>query len=225
MEKRFKCRIEDVHDIHDGFDLELQPGYTALVGPNGAGKTTLLGQIEEIAKERGYAVVKYANYVDGGSAAMQMALESGQMRKLASLACGSEGQQILINMTGVLDRIEKAIDEAIASRTGLVVLLDSLDSGLSIDGQRTLICAFAYFCRTKIRFDYTGNEIYIVAAVNDYELAVKDCVDVQTGEHMTFKDYPDYADFICGYDDAAAARRRKNKAKTARKVKKGAERR
>ena len=47
-----KIRIADWHNLHDGFELEIQPGFTALVGPNGAGKTTMLRQIKAFAQEK-----------------------------------------------------------------------------------------------------------------------------------------------------------------------------
>ena len=33
---RFK--VKDWYNLHNGFYVNLRPGYTALVGPNGAGK-------------------------------------------------------------------------------------------------------------------------------------------------------------------------------------------
>lgn len=53
MTKGFRCKINDWYGIHQGFNLLLRPGYTALVGPNGAGKSTLLRQIKELAEKRG----------------------------------------------------------------------------------------------------------------------------------------------------------------------------
>lgn len=43
--------------------------------------------------------------------------------------------------------------------------------------------------------------MYIIAAVNSYELATWYCIDVQTGKSITFKDYNDYANFICEYEN------------------------
>ena len=53
MTKGFRCKINDWYGIHQGFNLLLRPGYTALVGPNGAGKSTLLRQIKELAEDLG----------------------------------------------------------------------------------------------------------------------------------------------------------------------------
>lgn len=64
--------IDDWFDIHEGFDLELTPGYTPLVGPNGAGKTTLLRQLDnKFERHTDFKVFKYNNYSEGGKQAMQ----------------------------------------------------------------------------------------------------------------------------------------------------------
>ena len=42
-----------------------------------------------------------------------------------------------------------------------------------------------------------GNEIYIVISANSYEMANREqCLDVYSGEYVTFKDYEEYKKFI-----------------------------
>ena len=60
---RFK--INDEYNLHNGFFLNLKPGYTALVGPNGAGKTTLLRQINDYAISKNIPMIDYSNLTDG----------------------------------------------------------------------------------------------------------------------------------------------------------------
>ena len=179
----FRCKIPDWYGIHSGFNLLLRPGYTALVGPNGAGKTTLLLQLEEIAKERGYEVFHYSNLRDGGENARQQYLREGRLDYLAT-------------------RIGGLVRKSVESNTPLFILLDGLDSGASIDRNRELMGLFRLMERDAgVMPGGTEHELYIVAAVNSYELARYSCVDVRTGESLSFGNYADYAKYICNYFD------------------------
>lgn len=202
MAKSFRCKIEDVYGLHDGFQLFLRPGFTALVGPNGAGKTTLLRQIEEKALERGCKVVKYSNFTDGGKAAMDNLLAAGHLNKLVLRVQSSEGQRIVQNFSDALVGIGKAVTEAIESGKTLFVLLDSLDSGTSIDRQVEMVQFFDLMERDiGVEPGGAAHDIYIVCAVNSYELAGRICVDARTGKNVSFGTYNDYRQYILQYFD------------------------
>ncbi len=94
MTKGFRCKINDWYGIHQGFNLLLRPGYTALVGPNGAGKSTLLRQIKELAEKRGYDVFWYSNQEDGDTIAMERNVLRGNMSFVAASLCSSEGERV-----------------------------------------------------------------------------------------------------------------------------------
>ena len=66
-----RIKIKDWHGLHNGFYLNLRPGYTALVGPNGAGKSTLLRQLKEYANSKKITVIYYSNLEDGRHIARQ----------------------------------------------------------------------------------------------------------------------------------------------------------
>lgn len=198
--KGFRCKIHDWYGLHSDYFLLLRPGYTALVGPNGAGKTTLLLQLDEIARQRGYLVFNYSNLTDGGNTAMGESLIFGNMSRLAEAATSSEGQQIAMNFGNVLDKIGAMVKKAIEEDKPLFILLDSLDSGTSINLQREMMSLFSLIERDAgVHSGGAEHEIYIVAAVNSYELAKRICVDVRTGKSMVFGGYEEYANFICGY--------------------------
>lgn len=202
-EARFRCKIEDWRGIHDGYWLTLRPGYTALVGPNGAGKTTLLRQLKEIAEKRGYLVVHYSNLTDGGHAARQGYLENGSISLLATAALSSEGENITINFGPTVRRIGQYITRSVREEKDLMILLDSLDSGASIDRMRELMNLFDMILRDHGVADHSRPDLglYIVNAVNAYELARgRLCVDPRTGKSVVFGSYEDYAGFICSYD-------------------------
>ena len=198
----FRCKIPDWYGIHSGYNLLLRLGYTALVGPNGAGKTTLLQQLEEIAKERGYEVIRYSNEKDGGDRAKQQYLASGSMEYLAAAACSSEGEQVAMNFGRVAGKIGQLVRKSVENNIPLFILLDGLDSGASIDRTRELMSLFQLVERDAgVMPGGAVHDLYIVAAANSYELAKQRCVDVRTGKVMTFGSYEEYAKFICGYFD------------------------
>lgn len=202
-EASFRCKIEDWRGIHNGYWLTLRPGYTALVGPNGAGKTTLLRQLREIAAKRDYLVFSYSNLTDGGHTARQIYLETGNLPMLATAALSSEGENITINFGPAVQKIGQYVTRSVNENRHLMILLDSLDSGASIDRMRELMGLFDRILQDCGVADHSAPSrgIYIVNAVNAYEMARdRICVDPRTGKCRVFTDYKSYADFICGYD-------------------------
>lgn len=189
--------INDWHDIHAGFDLVLHSGYTPLVGPNGAGKTTLLSQLREYAHDHDIMVFEYSNLQDGGDSARQKYILGNDLAMLAAAAFSSEGEQIALNFSQAVSQIGGAVKKAKAEQRTLFILLDSLDSGASIDRLRELRSFFGLVHR-----DIGDSPIYLVVAVNAYEL-VKDarCIDVRSGCERSFGSYGAYAEFICRYFD------------------------
>lgn len=79
-------------------------------------------------------------------------------------------------------------------------VLDAIDSGASIDRARDIRNLFDLIYKNDIS---KGVEVYIVMAVNHYELAKSpsDCVNVRNGKHMVFGSYERYAEFICSFLD------------------------
>lgn len=189
-----KLKINDVFGIHSGYMLDLKPGYTPLVGPNGAGKTTLLHQLRDYAKERGYLVFEYSNLADGGNVARQAYMFKGEAVLLAASTFSSEGEQIALNFGQAIRKLGAAVRDAKEQGKALFILLDALDSGASIDRTRELREFFDMVCRDA------GETAYIVCACNSYELARGvSGINVRTGKRVKFKDYEDYADFICSF--------------------------
>lgn len=209
----FRCKIEDWHEIHSGFTLTLRPGYTALVGPNGAGKTTLLRQLEEKAKSRGFLTFRYSNLESGAKESRQGWLMSGQVSLVATSALSSEGENITIAFQPAVKQIGAMVAKAKEEDKPLMILLDALDSGSSIDRLRDIRRLFDMILKDLGVLDKSrpDREAYIVAAVNSYELASgAACVDPRTGKTMTFGDYAAYADYICSYDLTPKKGKKKN---------------
>ena len=172
---------------------EISPGFTVLVGCNGSGKTTVLNYIKDKYKhDDNYKIFSWSNTKDKSTSKNAM-LESQHYDILVSLAFSSEGEEIdtnigiLANQIGNFERKNKDMN--------LIVLLDGIDSGLSID----LIDEMKDFFKTIVIPDILkeGRECYVIVAANAYELACDEhCIDARTGKEMTFDSYDNYKEYI-----------------------------
>lgn len=158
-----------------------------LVGANGTGKTTTLRQLKEKEKE----AITFENETDGGDAEAHRRLNKGTTAEVASFMTASEGQRVLQSFGAIAKDIGKKVSEG----KDFYVLLDGVDSGMSVDNIRYLKSFFH-----KVISDCCSRNIsvYFVVSSNSYELAKGEhCIDVKTGKTVTFKDYEDWAEFIC----------------------------
>lgn len=195
-----KIKIEDWYNLHKGFQLTLEPGYTALVGPNGAGKTTILSQLCEFAEKEGIRFWEYSNLRDGGHVAANQYMFSGNIEGFAASTTYSEGEYLAYNFANQVKAMAQAVKQAGSAKQPILVLLDAIDSGASIDRARELMGFLNNVCETEFK---NGVELYIVMAVNHYELAKApaNCINVRTGASIRFDSYDDYADFICTFEE------------------------
>ena len=193
-------KIEDYFGLHRGFELRLNKGFTALVGPNGAGKTVLLSQIKAFADKNKIKVWEYSNIKDGGHFAMQRYMYHGDGSYLATALTSSEGEQVALNFSKEVYNLGGVVADARKADIPVVVLIDGVDSGASIDRVKELRDLFKMIQDTEIM---NGAKLYLIMAVNQYELVKDgiDCVNVRTGEHLGFKAYDEYSEFICSYND------------------------
>ena len=206
MSQKFKI-IRDYYDrdekIYDKTSVEFKPGLTVLVGCNGSGKTTLLRQIKEVCKKNKLPAMEFDNYHDGGSSATSYAGFVGDYSKVAKDLCSSEGEKISGNMAMVAGRIGRFVrDNSDAEK--LFILLDAVDSGLSVDNvielKRDLFSFVIADCTDK------GIEIYLIVSANEYELARgEQCFDVSSCKYVKINSYDEYRDVII------ETRKKKNK--------------
>lgn len=215
MARKFKL-WDDPYDTEYGLwkkkTLTIQPGVTVLAGCNGIGKTTLLHNLESDLKKKNIPVITFDNLHDGGQVSIGEALFNDNIELAATSMCSSEGENIVINMLEFSENLGNFI------RTGKVkpkrnpfaeifkdkktepeevpnerwVLLDAVDSGLSIDNIVELKKLFDLVLETK-----GDTEVYILVSANEYEMANgEQCLDVYHGKYVTFKDYEDYRKLI-----------------------------
>jgi hypothetical protein len=174
----------------------IKPGLTVLVGCNGIGKTTFLQQLEYDLKEKKEKYISYNNLLDGGSHARQAALDRNDIGFLATAATSSEGENINLNICSFASKLGHLIRKKLDQDDKKVfILLDAIDSGLSIDYiidiKEHLFDFVVKDCKKK------GIDIYFVVSANSYEMAREsDCFDVYEGKYKKFKDYEEYREFI-----------------------------
>lgn len=193
--------------------IELKSGLTVLVGCNGAGKSTLLLNIKEEMNNRKIPCHLHDNLSDGGTGSLGDAIYSGEMEFGIALMESSEGECIKMHIgklakgyrefleTGFMNtkknRFAKLFNKDEEKKevpNTRVLLFDAIDSGLSVDS----VVEIKLMCKKllEVAKDY-GVELYIVIAANEYELARKSqCLDVNEGKYITFKDYEEYRKFI-----------------------------
>lgn len=198
--------------------MTINEGVTVFVGCNGSGKTTLLRHIEENLKREKIPVIKFDNLVDGGSKAVSAAAFYEDYSFVANSFCSSEGENILMNVGRLATKLRAFIQtgESISDRDRFArgfakaiwgdeaegqtevpnerwILLDAVDSGLSIDN----VVDLKEGLFEAIMEDKGNSSVYIIVTANGYEMARNEnCFDVYNGKYVKFKDYEDYRQFV-----------------------------
>lgn len=189
-------------------EREISPGLTILAGCNGSGKTTTLLSIKDAyGKDPNYKVFHWDGLSDKG-VAKKRALDMQRIDVLSSLAFSSEGEEINTNIgllaSSIGNFIRKSTDKDV------IILLDGLDSGLSIDNITEVKDFFKELLIPDI--EKSGHHCYIIASANEYELARGErCIDARSGKEIAFSDYEYYRKYIL------ESRKKKDKRKQTRR--------
>lgn len=172
-------------------EFTINPNVTVLVGCNGSGKSTMLQEIKRQLKKEKIPCIYFDNLSSGGANARSKAGFYGNMNFLATAICSSEGENIMMN-TGTLATKIGTIARKYRDDKELWVLLDAIDSGLSVDNILDIKDLFDLVIE-----DNKNRDVYIIISANEYELARNEqCFDVYNCKYITFKDYEDYRNFI-----------------------------
>ena len=160
----------------------------------------------------------FDNLKDGGSNSVSEAGFLGNFGFMATAICSSEGENIVMNMGKLASRLGSFVKEGVDPKEkGYMklaktiieingkeieeieipkerwILLDAVDSGLSVDN---IVDIKEQLFKTILKYNY-GNEIYIVISANEYEMARgEQCFDVYNGKYVTFKNYEEYRELI-----------------------------
>lgn len=214
--------IKDYYDegfnLYKNETITINPGVTVLVGCNGIGKTTLLYQIKDRLKKGNIPYIIFDNLHEGGSKSISEASFYEDFTFMATAMQSSEGENIIMNMKNLATRLGKFVKDgedpkekkfnklarSITQINGEVIeepeipnerwiLLDAVDSGLSVDN---IVDVKEQLFKTILEYNY-GNEIYIVVSANEYEMARgEQCFDVYNGNYVEVKDYEEYRNLI-----------------------------
>ncbi len=196
--------------------IDIDSGLTILVGCNGAGKTTMLRNIKEKLKEDNIPMIYFDNLHNGSSKSIGKMFHNNNLAMASAMWTASEGENIILNVGMIASELRDFIQTGETSESKKEkewiklfkeddpkeipvpnerwILLDAIDSGLSIDN----------IIETKALFELIINDakqqnidMYIIVVANEYELANGEkCFDVNTGKYITFSDYNDYRKFI-----------------------------
>lgn len=220
MSRKFsieKNYYDEGYELYKKETITINPGVTVLVGCNGTGKTTLMHQIKNQLKKECVPYISFDNLHDGGSKAISSAAFFEDFGFVATAACSSEGENIIMNIANLArrlgnfirngedngreKRLEKAFEKIFSgdedkkqeSINERWILLDAIDSGLSVDN----IVEVKEDLFKTILEDYKDGDVYIIVSANEYEMTRgEQCFDVHNGEYITFADYEEYRDFI-----------------------------
>ena len=163
-------------------EITIDPGITILVGCNGAGKSSLLTVIKQHCDNNSIPVLSFDSIRDADKIANRTTL--GLVRSLSS----SEGEKL----RHILGSHASSIGYFIKTNNGEKVLLfDAVDSGASIDN---IIDLKDDLFNTALKMT---KDLYIVCAANSYEMVkFEKCLDVNSGNYLSFSDYEDFRSFI-----------------------------
>ena len=188
IERDYYC-MKDIIFKKNKFTIE--PNLTVLVGCNGSGKTTMLNSIKYQLEKNNIKYTYFDNLHDGGSSAISAAGYHGDSNFMIEALVSSEGENIIMNLGKCVQKIGYNIRKN-PDINEYWILLDAVDSGLSIDGVINLKDGLYFIIEQNV-----GKDIYIVVSANEYELAREEnCFDVTNCEYIKFKDYDDYRNFI-----------------------------
>ena len=171
--------------------VEFNPGMTVLVGCNGSGKSTLIGIVEEkLKRDKDILLLSYDDREEGGSMLMSYFAWRGDMDQMANMWMRSEGERIIYGVGTFAASIRAKIRQKKPKE--IWILLDTVGSGLSIDGIRMV-----KDLKDCIVEDNKNLDVYFIVSTNEYEFAKgEDCIDVTTFKHICFQDYEEYAKYI-----------------------------
>lgn len=198
-----RIRTYDIHGIgRHSHIMELLPNQVnCLVGPNGSGKSTAIRILEEWAKKNtnNYEFVSYENLDDGSrhNSLSDLLGWNIDIQRASDLLSSSEGQGIIINLgTFIQRKASYALARARDKGKNLIICLDGLDSGTSIDTIEDIktMCLNSIIEKGK----ELGVPTYLVITANMYALA-RDyrCINAYTlKDAPNFKTYRSFENFV-----------------------------
>ena len=201
-----KLRVDNYTKFYDegkgkSFTVEFNPGYTCIVGPNGTGKTTMMKQIKHYCEQNSeeYNVINFDNVKEDNTHKFGEFMFTGRIDMIGAIMSSSEGEGIIINLGDFASKCGQATTECILNNKKLVILVDGVDSGTSIDKIEDFKENFCNFISSHCASQ--NIEVYIIATANNYAMVSNgvDCVSAINGTHKSFKTYKSFESFVMKY--------------------------
>ena len=183
--------FDDGRKLYDKKEVSFEPGITVLIGCNGSGKTTLLWTMREQLK-RENVPTHFIDTLTTAHDCVGNALFRDDISLAASAFCASEGERMLLGIGDAkkLGRFIETGGPGHAPSKERWILIDSADSGLSIDALEDV----RNFLHRMVSDSKKNNvDLYIIISTNQYELAANErCLNVQTLRPKKITSYASY---------------------------------
>ncbi len=190
MGRQFKIisrYYDDKRKLYKYPTIEFNPGITILIGCNGSGKTTLLHQIKTQLDKTDTPNILYDNLRDGGTNGREAAFFHGDDVLGATMMCSSEGECIALNLGTAARKFGYMMTHSTGNERW--VLLDAIDSGLSIDQVQEVKNDLLHLMLDMEK----DKELYIICSANEYEMCVGEpCFNIVDGKYVEINNYEDY---------------------------------
>ena len=174
--------------------IKIQPGLTVLVGCNGSGKTTLLKQIKYQCNKKSIPCMLYDHVTKGGSHSISENAFYGNFDFVGTQMISSEGERIVNDLGNIAVKIGQLIKRNPNTKE-IVLLLDAIDSGMSVDNVLELKEELFKFVIKDCKEHEI--EVYFIVAANGYEMARGEkCFSVVDGFYVKIDSYEDFRDQI-----------------------------
>ena len=173
--------------------VDINTGVTVLTGCNGYGKTSMLNSIRDYCEENNIKYI-YFYSMENRQNDKEYAAMYGNISFLAGTMTGSEGEVIAMSIGKFAQKLGSFVHKNQNEKT-LIVLMDAVDSGYSIDNiielKERLFKIAIDDCKNQ------GIDLYIIVSANTYELTIGyPCLDPINCKYIDFKNYESYKDFI-----------------------------
>ncbi len=189
--------FEDDLKLYQRKNFTFFPGITSLVGCNGTGKSTLIDEyLRRYVRVNKIGYLEYNDRRKGGSNMMSELMFNNDISGFGQMFLSSEGERIVLALGNLLGEFNSFFNKN--KNKDAVILLDAIDSGMSVDEICEIRDLFldVIIPDAKERFKCT---LYIIIAANNYEWCNDPRIhnmDVTTGKRLCFTSYEDYKKFI-----------------------------
>jgi predicted ATP-binding protein involved in virulence len=170
---------------------------SVILAPNGGGKTTTLINLETELKKKNISVFLYSHYKDNYKLGKQGRDEIfADVNNVIYSHFKSEGEELQYSFNEWLEKnifnVMFSIREHKSNIKELCILIDELDSGLSLDKIIDTVSIFEHFLKDARN---AGVKMKIILSANSYELASQyknSCYWLKTGKLIKIDTYDDF---------------------------------